>query len=101
MIMKGNVALFILKWQQLYQITKRIKPSKKGLFNFQSINDNECFIWHLVKYLHPAYYNVARIRKSEKDFARKLDFKDKTSCSNQRYLQGRKKELYQNQCFPL
>ena len=52
-------------------------PLKKGLSNIENVNNNECCKRCLVRYLHPAYTNPARIRKDVKDFARKLDFKDK------------------------
>ena len=32
--------------------------------------------WCLVKYLHPADHNPRRITKADKDFAKRLDFKD-------------------------
>ena len=79
----------ILSWQQLYQITKRIKPSKNGLINNQNIDDNECFKWCLVKYLHPADHNARRITKVDKDFTREIDFEDKKNSSyNWRHSQN-------------
>ena len=57
-----------------YQKNHRLK---KGLSNVENINNNECCKRCLVRYLHFAYINPARIRKDDKDFARKLDFKDK------------------------
>ena len=56
-----------------YQKNHRLK---KGLSNVEN-NNNECCKRCLVRYLHLAYINPARIRKDVKDFARKLDFKDK------------------------
>ena len=44
----------------------RIRPSKKGLINFENTDDNECFKRCLVKYLHLAGHNLPRIRKFEK-----------------------------------
>ena len=40
------------------------------------IDDNECFKWSLVRYLHPVDHNPKRIKKADRDFAKKLDFKD-------------------------
>ena len=34
--------------------------------NAQNIDDNECFNWCLVQYLHPADHHLARIRKVDK-----------------------------------
>ena len=57
-------------------ITKRIRPSKKYLTNIQDTDDNECFKWCLISYLNPADHNPRRIRKADKDFTKRLDFKD-------------------------
>ena len=36
----------------------------------------ECFKWCLVRSLNPADHHPARITKDDKDFAKRLDFKD-------------------------
>ena len=54
---------------------KAVKPSKKKMFNIQNIDDNECFKWSIVRYLHPADHNPKKIIKADKYFAKKLDFK--------------------------
>ena len=46
------------------------------MINVQNIDDNECFKWSIVKYLNPAMRNLIRITKSDKEFAKKLGFKD-------------------------
>ena len=46
------------------------------MINIQNTDDNECFKWSIVKYLNPAYHHTVRITKADKDFAKKLDFKD-------------------------
>ena len=52
-------------------------PKKlNGLINIQNIDDNECFKWLLVRYLHLADHNPKIITKADKDFAKNLDFKD-------------------------
>ena len=33
------------------------------MINIQNINDNECFKWRLVRYLHPVAKNPATIEK--------------------------------------
>ena len=53
---------------------QRIKPSKKSLINI-SIDDDECFKWCLVRYLHPADHHAARIAKVDKHFPKRFDFK--------------------------
>ena len=44
--------------------------------SIQNIDDNECFKWCLVKYLHPADHHAERIIKAEKTFAKELDLND-------------------------
>ena len=61
---------------------KNLNQLRKGLINIQNIDDNECFNWCLVRYLRSVNKNPARIRNTDKDFARKLDFKNKIFCQN-------------------
>ena len=44
--------------------------------SIQNMDDNECFKWCLVKYLHPADHHAARIIKAEKTFVKELDLND-------------------------
>ena len=44
--------------------------------NIQDTDDNECFKWCLISYLNPADHNPRRITKADKDFTKRLDFKD-------------------------
>ena len=53
-----------------------IKLPRKELINIQSIDDNECFKWCLVRYLNPAHHNPRIITKANKDFAKRLEFED-------------------------
>ena len=46
------------------------------MINIQNIDDNECFRWSIVRYLNLADRNTARIIKTDKEFAKKLDFKN-------------------------
>ena len=46
------------------------------MINIQNIDDNECFKWCLVRYLNPEDPNPRRITKADKEFAKKLDFKN-------------------------
>ena len=41
----------------------------------QNIDDDECFKWSIVRYLNPANHQLARIRKADKNFTKKVDFK--------------------------
>ena len=46
------------------------------MINIQNIDDNECFKWIRVRYLNPADRNPPRITKADKEFAKKLEFKN-------------------------
>ena len=46
------------------------------MINIQNIEAIECFKWCLVRCLNPADHNPKRTTKSDKDFAKRLDFKD-------------------------
>ena len=50
-------------------------PSK-GLINIQNTGDNEYFKWHYLRYLNPENHHPTRITKADKDFAKRLDFKE-------------------------
>ena len=56
------------------ELPKELNHPRKGLINIQNIDDNECFKWCIVRYLHSVDYHPARITKADKDFAKRLDF---------------------------
>ena len=56
---------------------KELNHLRKGLISIQSSDDNKCLKWCLVKYSNPSDHHLPRIRKIDKDLARKLDFKFK------------------------
>ena len=58
------------------KLPKELGHPRKGLINIQNIDDIKCFKWCLVRYLNVADHNPRRITKSDKDFAKRLDFKD-------------------------
>ena len=58
------------------KLPKESDHPRKGLINIRNIDDNECFKWSLVIYLHLSGRNPARITKVGKYFAKRLDFKD-------------------------
>ena len=51
------------------KLPKELNNSRKGLINIQSVNDNECFNWCLVRYLYPADHHLARIRNIDEILA--------------------------------
>ena len=52
------------------KLPKESDHPRKGLINIQNIDDNECFKWCLVRYIHPADHNSGKITKGDKDFAK-------------------------------
>ena len=58
------------------KLPKELNHIRKRLISIQNIDDNKCFKWSIVRYVHPADHNPKRITKADKDFAKKLDFKD-------------------------
>ena len=58
------------------KLPKELDHPRKGLINIENIDDNECFKWSIVRYLNPASHQLARITKVDRDFAKKIDFKD-------------------------
>ena len=46
------------------------------MINIQNIDDNECFKWSLVRSLDSADRNSVRTTNVDKEFPKKLDFKD-------------------------
>ena len=55
---------------------KQLDHLREGLIVAQSIDDNECFKCYLIIYLNPVDRNPRRFTKADKDFAKRLDFKD-------------------------
>ena len=58
------------------KLPKELDDPRKCLINIQNTGHNECFKWCLVRYLNPEDHHSARITKTDKDFAKTLDFKD-------------------------
>ena len=46
------------------------------MINIQNIDDNECFKWCSVRYLHPAVHHPTRIIRAGKVFVKNIGFKD-------------------------
>ena len=58
------------------KLLKELDHLRIELINIQNIDHNEYFEWSLVRYTSPSDYHPPRITKADKDFAKKLDFKD-------------------------
>ena len=61
-----------------FKFTKKLGHLEKDFINIQNIDNHECLKWCLVRYVHPVYHHLARIRKVDKSYTRKLDFKNIT-----------------------
>ena len=51
------------------ELPKELNHPRTDLINIQTIDDNKCFEWCLVRYLHPADHNPKRITKADKEFS--------------------------------
>ena len=58
------------------KLPKELDHPRKGLFNIQNTDDNECFKWCLLRYLNHVDHHPARIIKVDKGFTKRLDFQD-------------------------
>ena len=81
----------LLAGSSYIKLPKELNHPRKDLINIQNTDDNECFKRCLVRYVHSADHNPKRITKADKDFAKKLDFKDTIFCQSLRHSQNRKK----------
>ena len=55
------------------QEPQELNHHKKGLINLKN-NDNECFRWCHIRRLNPQDTNPQRIKKSDKEYIKKLDY---------------------------
>ena len=58
------------------KLPRQLDHPRRGLINIQNTDDKECFKWCLIRYLNPADHNPRRIVKGDKNFAKRLGFKD-------------------------
>ena len=58
------------------KLPKGLNHPRKGLINIKYIDDNKCVKCCLVRYLCPVDHNPKRISKADRDFDKKIDFKD-------------------------
>ena len=57
------------------QLPSELRNSAKGLINMKN-EDNECFRWCHVRHLNPQDKTPQRIKKSDKEYAKKLDYSE-------------------------
>ena len=54
---------------------KELDHPRNALIDMQNIDDNECFKWCFVRYIHRTDHKPARITNADKGSAKRLDFK--------------------------
>ena len=69
----STIIYLFIGWVLVFQ---NIILELEDSIGISNTDDNECFKWCLVRYLKPADYKSRRITKADKDFAKRLDFKD-------------------------
>ena len=63
----------LLKGSSYIQLPQELKNSVKGLINIKN-NDDDCFRWCHIRHLNPQDKNPQRIKKSDKQYIKKLDY---------------------------
>ena len=62
-----------MKESSYIELPQELRHHRKGLINMKN-EDNECFRWCHIRYLNPQDKNPQRIKKSDKEFIKKLDY---------------------------
>jgi len=62
-----------MKGSSYIKLPQELRNSRKGLINMKN-NDNKCFLWCLIRYLNPQNKDPQRIKKSDRDFVKLLDY---------------------------
>ena len=63
-----------LEGSSYVQLPKELRNSMMGLINLQN-NDDKCFLWDHVRHLNPRKKDPQRITKSDREFAKGLDYR--------------------------
>ena len=64
-----------MKGSSYIELPQELRHNKKGLINMKN-KDNKCFRWCHVRYLNPQDKYPQRIKKSDKEFIKKLDYSE-------------------------
>ena len=81
------------------RLPKALDHPRKRLINIQNIDNNESFKWCLLRCLYPVNHNPTRIRKADKEFAKKLYFKNIKFPVKVRNIHKIQKKLHRHQRF--
>ena len=69
-----NIVKYLpLRGNSYVQLPKELRNSMMGLINLQN-NDDKCFLWSHVRHLNPRKKDPQRITKSDREFAKRLDY---------------------------
>ena len=64
-----------MKGSSYIELPQELRHHRKGLINMKN-DDNECFRWCHIRYLNPQDKYPQRIKKSDKEFIKKLDYSE-------------------------
>ena len=64
-----------MKGSSYIKLPQELRHNKKGLINMKN-KDNKCFRWCHIRYLNPQDKYPQRIKKSDKEFIKKLDYSE-------------------------
>ena len=65
----------LLAGNSYIKLPKELDIPRKVLINIQNNDDNKCSKWCFVRYVNPADHHSGRIKKSDKEFAKRIDIK--------------------------
>ena len=69
-----NIVKYLpLRGNSYILLPKELRNSMLGLINLQN-NDDKCFLWDHVRHLNPRKVHPERITKSDREFAKRLDY---------------------------
>jgi len=69
-----NIVSYIpLRGKSCIRLPKELRNSKKDLINLQN-EDNKCFLWCHVRHLKPEKVHPERIKLTDREFSKKLDY---------------------------
>ena len=71
-----SISKYPLARSTYIKLPNELDHPRKGLINIQNTGNNECFKWSTIRYVNPANHLPVRITKADKEFAKRLEFKD-------------------------
>ena len=69
-----NITKYVpLRGRSYLPLPEELRNSKKGLINLKN-DDDKCFLWCHVRHLNPQKKDPQRIKLSDREFAKRLDY---------------------------